>query len=151
MRARAVAAIVLSGALAAGLAGCNLVTPVATLDSYEPSDGVSLSVGDLELRNVLVVSEDGKTGSLIATAVNTTASDIDFTLQWKAGGSWREVELTALPNGRTDFGHGEGDRVHLDAIGTIPGGLIDAVVHIADGQGSILIPVLDTTLPEYRI
>jgi hypothetical protein len=142
-----VAAIALSGALALGLSGCNMWMDVETQRPYDPSDGVSLSIGDLELRNVLVVSEDGELGNLVGTAVNTTGDDIDFTVQWKVDGDYHEVELTAEANGSTTFG--VDDQVTLEPLGEAPGGLLDAVVHISTDQKELQIPVLDTTLPEY--
>src|SRR5690606_14207812 len=89
VRARAVAAIALSGALALSLSGCTMWMHVETARPYHPSDGVNVTVGDLQLRNVLVLTEDGELGNLIGTAVNLTGSDIDFTVQWKADGQYQ--------------------------------------------------------------
>jgi len=145
-----VAAFALSGVLALALAGCNFVTPPSTTEPYDPGDGINFSVGDLELRGVLVITEDGEVGSLLGTAVNNTSSDIDFTLQWQTDGSWYEVELVADANGRTDFGFGDGERVNLDNLGVMPGDLLDATVHTADTQKGAQIPVLDTSFVEYE-
>lgn len=150
MRARAVAAIALSALLALGLTGCNFLTPPATTETYDPGDGINFNVGDLQLRGVLVITEDGEVGSLLGTAVNSTSSDIDFTLQWQTDGTWHEVELVADANGRTDFGFGDGQRVNLDNLGVMPGGLLDATVHVADTQKGERIPVLDTSFVEYE-
>ncbi len=147
MRARAVAAIALSGALALALSGCNMWMDVETQRPYDPSDGVSLTVGDLQLRNVLVVTEDGELGNLVGTAVNATGDDIDFTVQWKVDGTYHEVELTAEAGGSTTFGVDE--QVALEPLGVDAGDLLDAVVHIATDQKALVIPVLDATLPEY--
>ncbi|TPX05145.1 hypothetical protein FJ656_08085, partial [Schumannella luteola] len=95
MRARAVAATALSGALVLSLSGCALWMTPETSHPYDASDGVSLTMGELELRNVLVLSDDGETGSLIGTAVNTTGADIDFTLQWSVDGEYHEIDATA--------------------------------------------------------
>lgn len=148
MRARAVAAIALSAAVALGLSGCTMWMHVETARPYHPSDGINFTVGDLELRNVLVVTEDGELGNLLGTAVNLTGSDIDFTVQWKADGAYQEIELTADANGRTSFGVDE--QVTLEPLGEGPGGLLAAVVHVSDGQKGVRIPVLDGTLVEYE-
>lgn len=148
MRARALAAIALSGVIALVLAGCSFWMPPQTNIPYDPSDGTSITVGDLQLRNVLVVTEDGELGNLVGTAVNTTGADIDFTVQWEVDGAYHEVELTAHANGSTRFGL-EGEQVTLEPLGVIAGGLLDAVVHIADDQKGATIPVLDATLLEY--
>lgn len=148
MRARAVAAIALSGALVFGLGGCALWTEPETNRPIDPSDGANINVGSLELRNVIVLSEDGDLGNLIGTAVNTTGSAIDFTVQWAVDGTYYEVDLTAAANGSTRFGT-DGDQVTVQPLGEKPGGLLSAVVHTSDGQQPLGIPVLDATLPEY--
>ena len=148
MRARAAAAIALSGALALGLAGCNFVTPPATTDPYFPSDGTNVDVADLQLRNVLIVTEDGELGSLVATAVNTTDADIEFTFQWEVDGDWHEIELVAEAGGSTVFGP-EGESVQIDEVGALPGDGVDAVVQAGGEQKGFFVPVLDGTLPEY--
>jgi hypothetical protein len=144
-----VAAIALSGALALALSACTIWTEPETSRPIDPSDGVNLTLGDLELRNVLVVTEDGELGGLVGTAVNTTGADIDFTLQWSVDGDYHEVELTAHRNGSTRFG-GDGEQVVLEPLGERPGGLLEAVVHLSDDQSGLDIPVLDATLPEYE-
>lgn len=149
MRARAVAAIALSGALALGLSGCNLYMHVETARHYDPSDGVGLSLETLELRNLIVISEDGELGNLIGTAVNTTAERIDFSVQWKVGGEYQKVELTAEPNTSTTFGVDE--QVLIEPLGEQPGGLLEMIVHVRDGQKALNVPVLDTTLAEYEV
>ena len=150
MRARAAASVALTAVVAALLAGCGFWVPVATQDPYNPSDGVNGEIGELELRNVLVITEDGDVGSLLGTAVNNTSSDIDFTLQWKTDGDWYEVELVAESNSRTDFGFGDGEQVNLDNLGVEPGGLLDATVHVEETQKGAQIPVLDTSFVEYE-
>jgi len=146
--ARAVAAIALSGALAVGLSGCVLWETPETQRAYDPSDGVSIDLGDLELHNVLVLTEDGELGNLVGTAVNTSKSDIDFTVQWSVDGSFHEVALTAHANGATRFG-GEGAQLTLEPIAAQPGSLLDAVVHTQTGQKGAVLPVLDGGLAPY--
>lgn len=147
MRARAVAAIALSGALAFGLSGCNMYMHVETARYYDPSDGVGASIEGLELRNLLVVSEDGELGNLVGGAVNTSDTDFIFMVQWTAAGSKHQVVLTANANSTTLFGIDE--QVLIDPVGEIPGGLLVATVHVATGQQELRIPVLDSTLAEY--
>lgn len=148
MSARAVAAIALSGALAVGLSGCVLWEAPETQRPYDPSDGVSVELGDLELHNVLVLTEDGELGNLVGTAVNTSDSDIDFTVQWSVDGSFHQVALTAHANGATRFG-GEGAQLTLEPIAAQPGSLLDAVVHTQTGQKGAVLPVLDGGLAPY--
>ncbi len=150
MRARALVAIALSAVLAVSLAACSFYMPPETSNPYDPGDGINFTVGDLKLRNVLVVSDDGETGSLVGTAVNSTSADVDFTLQWNTDGVWYEVELVAEANARTDFGFGDAQRVNLDNLGVMPGGLLEATVHVDDTQKGEDIPVVDTSFVEYE-
>ena len=150
MRARALVAIALSAVLAVSLSACSFFMQPETSNPYDPGDGVNFTVGDLELRNILVVSDDGETGSLVGTAVNNTSSAIDFTLQWNTDGVWYEVDLVAAANARTDFGFGDAQRVNLDNLGVMPGGLLDATVHADDTQKGEQLPVVDTSFVEYE-
>ncbi|WP_010203597.1 hypothetical protein [Salinibacterium sp. PAMC 21357] len=64
--ARAATSALIAGALLVGTAGCSFLTPIATLNKYDPSDGISTSVGELKVRNVLAVSsEDNSAVSLV--------------------------------------------------------------------------------------
>jgi len=150
VRARALVAIALSAVLAVSLSACSFFMQPETSNPYDPGDGVNFTVGDLELRNILVVSDDGETGSLVGTAVNNTSSAIDFTLQWNTDGVWYEVDLVAAANARTDFGFGDAQRVNLDNLGVMPGGLLDATVHADDTQKGEQLPVVDTSFVEYE-
>lgn len=121
---------------------------VETARPYDPSDGVGLSLDALELRNLIVISEDGELGNLIGAAVNTTDEPIDFTVQWKVGDGYEKVSLTADPNSSTQFGIDE--QVLIEPLGEKPGGLLEVVVHVTGAaQKALLVPVLDTTLAEY--
>ena len=64
--------MILASALVFGTTGCTFITSQATLNQYDPSDGISGRVGDLQLRNVLAIEgEDGKAVSLLLTVVNS--------------------------------------------------------------------------------
>ncbi|MBH0029290.1 hypothetical protein I6F53_20320, partial [Pseudoalteromonas sp. SWN29] len=58
-----------------GTAGCSFITPTATLNQYDPSDGIGADVGDVKVRNVLAISNDDNSAvSLMITVVNTTTT-----------------------------------------------------------------------------
>ena len=58
MKARLAASAALAIVLALGASGCAMLTYQATTEKYDASDGVSADIGDLDLRNILLVSED---------------------------------------------------------------------------------------------
>ena len=76
MKARLAASAALALGLALGASGCSMVTYQATTEHYDASDGVSLNVGELKVRNALVVSEDGVDGNLVMSVVNTGEDDV---------------------------------------------------------------------------
>lgn len=150
MRARVVASAGLAALLAFALAGCNFLTPNATLKPYDASDGISSTVGDLTLSNVLVLTEDGVNGSLLFTAVNGTTSPVNLTVQYPSLGAKADVALSVAASGSTDFGFGDGAQVYLTAIDTKPGALMPIYFQYGDQQGKqLMVPVLDGSLEQY--
>lgn len=119
-----IAAAALTAALTLGLAGCNFLSPAATTFEYDAADGVSGSTGVVEIRNALLVTDDG-TASLAVTFVNDGP---DTVLTVDVQGTQQQVELA---EGLTAFGFPDGDQLvfPLDAE---PGSLQD-VTFQADG------------------
>ena len=68
MKVRIVVAAALALGVAFGTAGCNLIQPQATTTPYDASDGVGINVGDLSLRNLMIISDNGETGNLLLSA-----------------------------------------------------------------------------------
>jgi hypothetical protein len=81
VKARLAASAVLAIGVVLGASGCSMLTYQATTEHYDASDGVSVDVGDLDLRNVLVVSEDGRDGSLVLTVINNGDKDAELGVQ----------------------------------------------------------------------
>ncbi|MBX3195442.1 MAG: DNA modification methylase [Microbacteriaceae bacterium] len=150
MRTRVVASAALVACAALGLAGCNFITPQATLEHYDPSDGVSAEIGDLHVLNALVLTEDGESGNLVMTVLNSGDDDAELTVQYETDGEKTTLTLDA-PVGSTDFGgFGESEQVFLENIGTDAGGLLAIYFQYGDVQGKqVLIPVLDGSLAQY--
>ena len=64
-----------------GVSSCSAVNEQATVREYSPSDGIVENVGEVELRNLLVVSNgDGEAGRLLGTVVNASSDDVEFSL-----------------------------------------------------------------------
>jgi len=126
-----------------------MLTYQATTEHYDASDGVSANVGDLDLRNVLVVSEDGADGNLVMTVVNTGEDDATLGVQFgEGGGDVIEVEVEA---GQTlVLGSDEDEPVLLEGIDAEVGGLLPMYFQYGDAEGvEKQVPVLDARLPEY--
>ena len=126
-----------------------MLTYQATTEKYDPSDGVSADVGDLDLRNILLVSEDGEAGTLVMTVVNTGDSDATLGVQVGAGGGdVTEIEVEA---GQTlVLGSEDEEKVVLEGLDAEVGGLALLYFQAGDAEGlEKQVPVLDSRLPEY--
>jgi hypothetical protein len=149
VKARLAASAALALGLALGASGCSMLTYQATTEHYDASDGVSANVGDLDLRNVLIVSEDGADGNLVMTVVNTGDDDATLGVQFgEGGGDVIEVEVEA---GQTlVLGSDEEEPVLLEGIDAEVGGLLPMYFQYGDVEGvEKLVPILDARLPEY--
>ena len=81
-------------AVLTGVSGCAYISPQATMDSYAPTDGIQMDLGDVQLRNILVVAEDENSeGRVLGTLINT--GDQTETVTMDANGARASVEVPA--------------------------------------------------------
>ena len=145
MKARLIASVALAATIVLGATGCNLVSAQSTTKAYDPSDGVSVSVGDLRLNNLIVLTDDGVDGNLIFT-VSNRGGPHSVTLQYGD-----DVTVTTIVDGNTStvFG-GENDPIALPDIDSEPGSVMPLFVQYGDETGKeVLVPVLDGTISPY--
>ena len=149
MKARLAASVALALGLALGASGCSMLTYQATTEKYDPSDGVSADIGDLDLRNILIVSEDGDEGTLVMTVVNTGDDDATLGVQVGKGGS--DVTKIRVEAGETlVLGSEDEEPVVLEGLDAEVGGLAVLFFQAGDAEGlEKQVPVLDASLPEY--
>jgi hypothetical protein len=151
VRARVAASAGLVAIAAIALAGCNFITPQATLQHYEPSDGLSARVGDVEVLNAMVLSEDGESGNLLFSALNTSEDDIELTIQYEGDDGKVDLQVDLEAQQLTEVGFGDDGQLFLEAIGTRPGGLLPVYFQYGDKPGrQLLLPVLDGVLEQYE-
>jgi hypothetical protein len=125
-----------------------MLTYQATTEHYDASDGVSVNVGDLDVRNILVVSDDGEDGNLVLTVVNTGEDDVELGVQVGEGGS--EPLIIEVEAGATVSLGGDEEPLLLEGIDTKPGALLPMFFQYGTAEGiEKLVPVLDGRLPEY--
>lgn len=147
MRHRAAAAILVATALTIGAAGCAYWTPVATLEGYNVSDGVSGTVGDLSLDNVLLVTAGEGDASLVFTGTNLSDESIDLQVSWDAVG---EQSLDLPIEGQDVEPFGRQGEIVLEGVDAEPGSVFPLYFQYGDEEGvELQVPVLDGTLPEY--
>ena len=147
MKARLIASVALAATVVFGAAGCGLVAPQATTIQYDPSDGVSATVGDVHLLNMIVLTEDGTDGNLIFTAVNKGSA---HSVSIQFGDDDTTVDVIVDGNTSTVFG-GTSDPITLNGIDAQPGSLITLFVQYGNETGKeVLVPVLDGSIPPYE-
>lgn len=147
---RALLASSIAIALSLGTAGCNFISPVASLDYYAPSDGAQADIGQLKARNLISLQDaDGNSGFVGAFA-NSGSKEITFAIKYEAKGfgetGYREFTVGAYEV--LNFGYQDTDFLDLD-LGGKPGDVRSILVYTDNDQASINVPVMDATLVEY--
>jgi hypothetical protein len=149
VRARIAASVVLAVGIVLGTAGCNLIAPQATLTKYDASDGVSGSVGDIDVRNAILISDNGKTGNLVVTLVNNGSKPHRVEVQH---GTSKKVDefVTVEPGQVKKVGADNTRQVQLTGMDTKAGALYPVYFQYGSETGlRLLVPVLTNGLPEY--
>ena len=150
MRARVLLSVLLTAGILLGTSGCNLLAPQSTTKHYDASDGVSGNVGDLQVRNAIVLSTDGKTGSLLVTVVNASDSAHSLSVQYTAATGKVTQQVTLKPQSSTAIGATGGPVITLTNIDAPLGSLFPVYFQYGTETGiQLLTPVLDGTLPQY--
>ena len=153
MKIRAVLAIALALAVATGTAGCNLIQPQATTKQYDASDGVGVNLGDLDLNNLILLSDNGgESGNLVVGAINTSGAPITLNISYTSNGSLATV-VAVIPTSERVIGYGGKDQpqIVLRDFDVAAGGTLTLTLQAGDGDTRVtIVPVLNTDLPEYR-
>jgi hypothetical protein len=149
VRARTMATVVVAAGILLGTTGCNLSAPQATTIHYDASDGVSGNVGDLAIRNALLITADGESANLLVHVVNPTDEDIDLLVQYEGVDDKVDTEVTIDANSTGEIGVEGGDSILVDGEVTA-GSLFPVFFQYGDFTGTeLLVPVLDGTLSQY--
>ena len=139
--------MILASALVFGTTGCTFITSQATLNQYDPSDGISGRGGDLQLRNVLAIEgEDGKAVSLLLTVVNSGGPH-SLTIQYDVDGVKTTITQVIDGNSTTSFGNTvDEEQIVLLNPGVPAGGLLPVYFQYGQAEGTqLLVPVLEAT------
>lgn len=153
MKIRIASSIALAAGLMLGATGCGMIAPQATTESYAPSDGIDVNVGDVKLRNVMLIADEtGENFNVVFSAVNTTGAPVDLSISFAGKGSQRASAEFTVPTGSTAFGDPEGSEtpVLVTVDGLVPGATADAYFQVS-GASEVQydVPALDAELDEY--
>ncbi|RKR76338.1 hypothetical protein [Frondihabitans australicus] len=137
---------------ATGLTGCNFVIPTETQYIKDVTDGTNADIGSIEVRNAVLISNDGKTGSLSMTLLNTGASPADVRFQYDTTDGRVTQTLSMAPTSMLFRGTKPGDeQMILSDLHVEPGALIRVFVQSDASTGKMLrIPILTGALNEYK-
>ena len=153
MRRRLFAPLALAFSVVLGATGCTLNSEIATMKDYDPSDGVGTEVGDLALRNIMLITNDQGEANLVMTVVNTGGEDVNLLVQYTDGSqkTTETIRVPGLPT-LTRFGDDPAEGVVFSGGDVVPGGLAPIYFQYDNNPGElVLVPVLDGALPEYEL
>jgi hypothetical protein len=152
VNSRIIASLAVSALVVLGTSGCALVSTQATQLQYSASDGVNIpDSGPLDVRNVLVVTdEEGVDGVLVAAIVNTTSEAQTLNIEYGEGASKTSEKIRVPANSVVSLGTDETDALPLEGIDTKPGSNLPMFFQSGDAEGVLYaVPVLDGALDYY--
>lgn len=153
VKVRVAVSALLAAVLAVGIAGCSFTNGEQTLPrNYDPSDGVGANVGQLAVRNALLVSGGGSRATIVASVVNDTDTQQQLSIQYASKSAGRSTITASIPSHTViTFSYGKGSQVVLEGVDATPGALFPVYFASGNAEGAQLrLPVLDTTLAEYN-
>ncbi|MDO7883369.1 hypothetical protein [Antiquaquibacter soli] len=145
--ARAAATVVLAASIAVGTTGCVFITPTATLNYYDPSDGVGATVGDVRVLNMVgIINEDGHAISLV-TAIHNNGRITNVTIQVDSDGEKQTITQPVRSGETVEFGSTpDAEQIVVLNPDVAAGGLLPVYVQQGDAEGKLLlVPVLEAT------
>lgn len=149
MKSRLVASAALSALVLLGATGCTFITPQSTEVKYSASDGVNVpdSDGPLDIRNAMIVAtEDGSVGNLVAAIVNPSSSAETLTIEIEG----LDPLTLRVGAGDTVSLGANAEPLRIDDLDTKPGATVQMYFQSGDATGATAdVPVLDGTLPYY--
>jgi hypothetical protein len=141
--------VVVAAGILLGTSGCNLFAPQSTTAKYDASDGVSGDVGDLAIRNAILLSEEGEVANLVVTVVNSGDSAQSLNVQYDDGSEKVNQKVNVDANSSVTLGTEDAPTVTVTADLEL-GGLFPVFFQYGGETGvEVLVPVLDGTLGEY--
>jgi hypothetical protein len=153
VRRRFFAPLALAAAVITGTTGCTLNAEIATMKAYDPSDGVGTDIGDLALRNILLIANDRGEANLVMTVVNPSGETVSLNVQFEKG-SGRITETLTIPSDpvRTRFGDEPSESLIVGGANLELGGLFPMYFEYGAFPGELVfVPVLDGSLAEYEL
>ncbi len=145
-RGRRVVAVAALAMLTFGVTSCSAINQQATTLHYAASDGIVLNVGDLDVRNLMLITNSATDEArVLGSLVNDT--DQAMTLEMKLSTGSTSVKVPA--KSVVDF-EKDKNKTLLTSTGVAPGAQARATLSVGPNSDEAKIPVIDGTLEEYR-
>jgi hypothetical protein len=145
--------------LALGLTGCTFFAPQATLIQYNPSDGVSLNLGALQIRNAFVIAPKGTDANFIGAVINNgnkqVIVDFQYTAHVDGKAKVTDAPFALKPGQVMSFGNPGVPQLVFRNANIKPGALLKIFVVYGTKAGvtvsgkNLLLPVLTGTQSYY--
>lgn len=159
MKMRVAASVAVTVLATTVLAGCQFITPQSTSLPYNPADGVNTSVGDVQLRNLMLIDGPDDTASLIGVLASSSSSVSSVTLQW-TGAQGPEtktlsipasglVSLSTTPSTPAASVPGAASSVILEDVQATPGALFPITFSSSSKDKDVRVPVLTGSQSQY--
>jgi hypothetical protein len=148
---RAAAIVVLAALVVAGTSACTYLTPQSTVKTVDASDGINGTVGSIDVRNAMLLTDDGETASFLVSLINRADTGISVKVQYQAS-EGTKVDHTVFVNAHSvkSYGGPDAPQILFEDIDTPAGALLPVYVQYDDVSGKQLqVPVLNGTLTSY--
>ena len=137
-------------ATAFGVSSCQVASPITTDLPYDPADGVSVETDDMEVLDLVIISEaNGAPGVVSGYVVNTSGEPLTVNIALEAEGERTDlmppVEVDPSQGMRMDGKTDDGefvDPVTAEAVPGVPGGLVTLRLSTSQSAVSTRVPVL---------
>jgi len=144
VRLRAFATTALAATLLVGTAGCGLLLEPATLQSYSPSDGINADVGDVGVRNALLIANTSGDGALVMTLVNSSDTLVFVNVELR-GSVTLSASVAAYP-GINKIGIADDNPLVFTNAEVFAGTYSEVYFQYGNFEGALVtVPVLDGT------
>lgn len=123
----------------AGATGCGVNSPVQTAETMDPSDGVNVDLGDVDIRSLaLVGGRDTSESTLTGAVENSSSEAVTLTV----GGQAESVEIE-VPAGEIVQISGDGETVSLGQGEANPGDVVELAMSTGADETTAAVPLLE--------
>ncbi|MEP7035919.1 MAG: hypothetical protein ABI934_10050 [Actinomycetota bacterium] len=129
------------------LSGCQVASPIQTSVPYQPADGVAVNLGDVQIRDLVIVSDaKGAAGVLSGQVVNNSAQPVTVTFT-TGPGAYGLARAIIPANDSTRLSGVEGTPpVTIPSMSARPGDTAIVIISTPEaGAPVVQVPVLPPT------